>query len=59
MLTLDKLVFRTALARARRSMRRGMVAEEAAEYACTGTWVAHRKRVLDALLAERMTDDQE
>ncbi len=59
MLTLDKLVFRTALARARRLVRRGMVAEEAAEYACTGTWVTHRERVLEALLAERMTDDQE
>ncbi len=59
MLTLDELVFRTALARARRLMRPGMVAEEVAEYACAGTWVAHRERVLDALLAERMTDDQE
>ncbi len=59
MLTLDKIVFRTALAKARRLMRRGKVAEEAAENACTGTWAAHRERVLKALLAERMTDDQE
>ncbi len=59
MLSLDEIVFRTALARARRLMRRGKVAEEAAENACTRTWAAHRERVLNALLAEWMTDDQE
>ncbi len=52
MLTLDKIVFRLALAKARQLMKRGHVAEQAAEHACTGAWVGYRERVLNALLAE-------
>ena len=59
MLTLDKIVFRLALAKARHLMKRGRVAEQAAEHACTGAWVGYRERVLNALLAEQMSDDQE
>ncbi len=59
MLTLDKIVFRLALAKARQLMKRGHVAEQAAEHACTGAWVGYRERVLNALLAEQMRDDGE
>lgn len=63
MLTLDKIVFRLALAKARHLMKRGRVAEQAAEHAaehaCTGAWVGYRERVLNALLAEQMSDDGE
>lgn len=47
MLTLDKIVFRLALAKARHLMKRGHVAEQAAEHACTGAWVGYRERVLN------------
>ncbi len=54
---LDEIVFHSALAQARRLMKLGYAAEQAAEYACTGTWVVYRERVLNALLAEQMSDD--
>ncbi len=57
--TLDEIVFRLALAKARHLMKRGHVAEQAAEQTCTGAWMRYRERVLNALLAEQMSDDQE
>ena len=56
---LDEIVFLSALAQARRLMKQGHAAKQAAEHACTGAWVVYRERVLNALLAEQMSDDRE
>ena len=57
MTTLDEIVFKSALARARRYMRNGCVAEQAAEQACVGAWELYLKRVLNALMDEQKRSD--
>ena len=59
MADLDEIVFRLALAKARHLRKGGLVAEQAAEQACRGSWLAFRERVLNALLAEQMSHDGE
>ncbi len=56
---LDEIIFHSALSLARRLMKQGDTAEQAAEYACRGTWVVYRERVLNALLVEQISDDRE
>jgi hypothetical protein len=59
MLLLDDIVFSSALAQARRLLKRGYSAEKAAKYACPGAWKIYRHRVLDRLLAEQRSDGRE
>lgn len=55
---LDDIIARLALAKAREFMKRGHIAEQAVEYACTGAWLRYRERVLKALLAENLSNDR-
>ncbi len=43
---LDDMVFSSALAQARRLLKKGYGAEKAAKYACPGAWKIYRNRVL-------------
>lgn len=54
---LDRIVFRQALAKASRLMKRGYGPEEAAEEACAGAWTEYRKQVLNVLLAREVRKD--
>lgn len=55
---LDDIVIRLALTKAREYTKQGHIAEQAVEYACTGAWLRYRERVLKALLAEELSNDQ-
>jgi len=57
MFSLDKIVFRTALAAARSLVEHGYQPDEAATLTCTGSWSVHRDKVLAILRAEDAVND--
>ena len=53
MLSLDEIVFRTALAEARSLIERGYRSDVAVALTCSGSWAKHSERVLAVLSAEK------
>ena len=55
MLSLDEIVFRTALAKARSLVKRGYRPDVAVALTCAGSWEKHSERILTILRVEEET----